>query len=375
MTQYKQTYATTRLGIGDPIAISGAHPVTVSLDKEGGVYNGQIVFSEILDANVRQDSDWFSLTCVDTSDVVDLAVPSTAKVIATRVFAITNEVSVPRRGALMEVVGESLQGLHQRQRHGGGRQDDFAMTPPMLIPPVPMPPGAPVLWYDGSDLSTLWQDTAGTVPVVSDGDPVNRIDNKGSMVGVPVLNSGASGQFLWRENFQNGRGAVESTNINDVILVATTTAAMQAGDVSQLGVFSRPLGGVPSGSVHVATTALAGGASRNQMSQQFDDAVMTWDNTSGGRFLNSNYGDDEKMAVHGDMVGNTAYGRCNIDAVTVGYAVTPSVFPIGSEIEILDSAFQSGNICALGEWMFWDAAGLRSAIVDFVLAKWAMTYL
>ena len=34
------------------------------------------------------------------------------------------------------------------------------------------------LWYDISDLSTLFQDSAGTTPVTSDGDPVGRINDK-----------------------------------------------------------------------------------------------------------------------------------------------------------------------------------------------------
>lgn len=33
-------------------------------------------------------------------------------------------------------------------------------------------------WYDPSDLSTLWQDTAGTTPVTADGQAVARIDDK-----------------------------------------------------------------------------------------------------------------------------------------------------------------------------------------------------
>lgn len=33
-------------------------------------------------------------------------------------------------------------------------------------------------WFDPSDLSTLWQDTAGTVAVTGDGDPVGRVDDK-----------------------------------------------------------------------------------------------------------------------------------------------------------------------------------------------------
>ena len=34
------------------------------------------------------------------------------------------------------------------------------------------------VWYDPSDLSTLWQDTAGTTPVTADGQTVARIDDK-----------------------------------------------------------------------------------------------------------------------------------------------------------------------------------------------------
>lgn len=33
-------------------------------------------------------------------------------------------------------------------------------------------------WYDPSDLSTLWQDTAGTTPVTTDGQSVLRMDDK-----------------------------------------------------------------------------------------------------------------------------------------------------------------------------------------------------
>lgn len=34
------------------------------------------------------------------------------------------------------------------------------------------------VWYDPSDLSTLWQDSARTTPVTADGDPVGCIDDK-----------------------------------------------------------------------------------------------------------------------------------------------------------------------------------------------------
>lgn len=34
------------------------------------------------------------------------------------------------------------------------------------------------VWYDPSDLSTLWQDSARTIPVTADGDPVGAMDDK-----------------------------------------------------------------------------------------------------------------------------------------------------------------------------------------------------
>jgi len=34
------------------------------------------------------------------------------------------------------------------------------------------------VWYDPSDLSTLYQDSTGTTPVTADGDPVGRIEDK-----------------------------------------------------------------------------------------------------------------------------------------------------------------------------------------------------
>lgn len=37
---------------------------------------------------------------------------------------------------------------------------------------------APAAWYDPSDLTTLFQDQAGTVPVTADGDPVGKIADK-----------------------------------------------------------------------------------------------------------------------------------------------------------------------------------------------------
>ena len=62
--------------------------------------------------------------------------------------------------------------------------------------------GAAGAWYDPSDLSTLWQDTAATMPVTTDGQEVARVDDKSGngfhliqtdVANRPVLGTSSSG--------------------------------------------------------------------------------------------------------------------------------------------------------------------------------------
>ena len=213
MTQYIQTYRTTRLGVGDVVAIQGAHPVTVSLDKESGAYTAGLVYTDVLDANLRNDADWQQLSAVDASDVVDMAVPSTAKAVATRVTVISGE-TTPRAGAKMVVCGSNLLGLHQRRNHASGRQGDFT-TPPAPSLPVIDPPGNEVLWYDFDDISTLFQDDGASVPVTADGQIINSITNKGSATTNTTLTSNKASIVAgptYRTDQIGGRSAGEYQN-------------------------------------------------------------------------------------------------------------------------------------------------------------------
>lgn len=58
---------------------------------------------------------------------------------------------------------------------------------------------SPYGWYDPSDLSTLWKDTAGTSPVTADGDLVARIDDK-SGHGYHLTQSTSSKRPLYKTN-------------------------------------------------------------------------------------------------------------------------------------------------------------------------------
>jgi hypothetical protein len=53
-------------------------------------------------------------------------------------------------------------------------------------------------WYDPSDLSTLWQDSARTVPVTADGDPVWVMDDKSGSGNHLTMRFGASARPLYK---------------------------------------------------------------------------------------------------------------------------------------------------------------------------------
>lgn len=180
MSQYTQQYVLRRPGVGDVIAIRGGHPVTVSLSKGNGAYTASLVFSEVGNPQVRQDSDWISLTTLNTSDETDVAVPLTAKVIATRVTTIA--AGAPRLSAIMTVTSSALAGLHQRRRHASGRQDDFGVAPPPIIPPIPFFPNQADLehHYDYTDINVLWQDTLLTNPITANGQSILGVTDKGA---------------------------------------------------------------------------------------------------------------------------------------------------------------------------------------------------
>jgi len=79
-------------------------------------------------------------------------------------------------------------------------------------------------WYDPSDLSTLWQDSARTTPVTADGDPVGCIDDKsGNGNHLTQATSGkrpvyrASGGLHWLQ----GDGIADSTSTASIDLTAT----------------------------------------------------------------------------------------------------------------------------------------------------------
>jgi hypothetical protein len=134
MSQQKQTYATRRLGVGDMVVLGRGHPATVSVDKEGGRYRSQVIYTEAPNPSLRAQTEWRDLTGANNQIVTDVAIPSTATAVACRVVSISGTETQPRRGARMEVTlesGEDLLGLNHRNRPRSGRDsNDFECLPP-----------------------------------------------------------------------------------------------------------------------------------------------------------------------------------------------------------------------------------------------------
>ena len=46
---------------------------------------------------------------------------------------------------------------------------------------VPQPPLTPYVWFDFTDITQLFQDTAGLTPVTANGQAVNSVTDKGTL--------------------------------------------------------------------------------------------------------------------------------------------------------------------------------------------------
>lgn len=91
-------------------------------------------------------------------------------------------------------------------------------------------------WLDPSDLSTVWQDTAGTVPAVV-GDPVGRINDKsgngnnaiqGTAANRPILRQDADGAYYLE--FDGSNDSLVVTNAMGQDVFACTPVLMTAGN-------------------------------------------------------------------------------------------------------------------------------------------------
>lgn len=90
-------------------------------------------------------------------------------------------------------------------------------------------------WYDGHDKTTMWQDVAGTIPIVDLAD-VARIDDKG-LRGDNLTQSTAGQRPQFQASAFSGIGGIKFTEANSDLLAGTDAIGRAGGDLSMAGVF------------------------------------------------------------------------------------------------------------------------------------------
>lgn len=374
MTQYFQRYSSTRVGITDVVSLQGARDVVVSLDKENGNYTCQLVITSVAGANPRTESAWVSLTEDNTTDEVDIAVPDTATGIAVRVTAISGNEIQPRRGARMTVLLQQLLGLHQRRFYASGNQGDFPSgSPPPLTPPgPPQPPGTPFAWWDGADLSTMFQDVGGSTPTVNNGDLVRRIDNKGVGSSHNLVTGAGDVDVIWDSNFQNSLGGIHCTTafaqISALIDASMTNGAWTMAVVGSVS--------VPAQITPIVVAAYKSffqgfgvGPSFNQ-----GDCFLVLDPVGAADFTDSNVASNQVFAMVASwQTGGQLDAICNISTQIKSQVNAPYVEPLIGDTTLIGGGGLSSDV-KVGDYVVWDSLIDFNDIKQYHLDKWALTY-
>ena len=71
-------------------------------------------------------------------------------------------------------------------------------------------------WYDGSDLSSLFQDSARTVPVAADADPIAAMSDK-SGTGNHITRNVTGNRFTYKAAIQNSRAVARGDGVDDYL--------------------------------------------------------------------------------------------------------------------------------------------------------------
>jgi hypothetical protein len=89
-------------------------------------------------------------------------------------------------------------------------------TGDITVPSQTLISAAPGFAYDISNISTLWQDTAGTIPVTEPGDPVARVDDVSSRGNHATQNVGTSMPTYQVD--ANGKGYLQFDGLDDFLV-------------------------------------------------------------------------------------------------------------------------------------------------------------
>jgi len=97
-------------------------------------------------------------------------------------------------------------------------------------------------WFDPSDLSRMWQDTAGTTPVTADGQTVARIDGQRGVVSLrqsdaakrPVYKTSGGLHWLQFDGTNDAFASAATLNLSGTDKVTVTTGTFKNSDAAQI---------------------------------------------------------------------------------------------------------------------------------------------
>ena len=155
-------------------------------------------------------------------------------------------------------------------------------------------------WFDPSDLSTLFQDSAGTIPVAADGDPVGlMLDKSGN--GYHLGQATAAKRPVFRQ--AGARHWLESDGVDDILVQASRlgfavnpaiTVVVGLQEIATTAADARVFhlgsnAGSPAGSVGTDgySWRFNNGNERYQLVPSGVDQVVTWARPQGGTYADS----------------------------------------------------------------------------------------
>lgn len=197
MTVAKHTYSAREIGFFVEAALSPLSVSSVEWADNGGVV--EIYTTPDPLHTLRDIANWTKFTKPGSSGTFD--VPA-----GTRKIAIEATSHDPNDASVVTVISDGVTNMEQARLYG---VDQLTVPVSPLLPPD----FANLLyWFDVNDISTLWKDQAGTMPIALDQDLINRIDNKGSdTVNVPYLHDRLGGgtvpPIYWATDF-GGKAAM-----------------------------------------------------------------------------------------------------------------------------------------------------------------------
>lgn len=224
-------------------------------------------------------------------------------------------------------------------------------------------------WYDPSDLSTLFQDAAGTIAVASDGDPVGRIlDKSGNGYHLSQTNTASKPSY----HTDGVRHWIESDGVDD-FMQANTRFGLAANPALSVVAALRPLsydvvdrvlhiGGVAETGTLSASVGTAGASWRhNNGYAGFGAAAVNLDHTfSWWRGASSTYA-EERGAVDGVPWTFASGGGTNVPTSTTNNA---SIFAQSSTSDL--AHLRLYGLVLLGV----DSSNEREQVESFLSSKY-----